>query len=255
MTTPVRINSFDFPPGRKITARYQVVSQLGAGWESEVYLIRETATGIERTAKVFFPHRNRGNKVARRTAEKLHKLRDCPALIQYVAQETITVKRQPVTVLISEYVEGDLLSDFIALQPGGRMHRFEALHLLRALALALEPIHDRREYHGDLHADNVIVQRVGLEFDVRLIDLYHLNQRKSLSVKDDVCDAIRIFYDALGGQRFYARQSPEIKAICRGLKRSLIYERFRNAGQLRRYLDTMPWHPERERAPAGKGRR
>lgn len=241
---PVRIDSFDFLPGRKITARYEVVTQLGSGWESEVYLIRETATGIERTAKLFFPHRNRGNRVARRAAEKLHKLRDCPALIQYVAQETITVKRQAVTVLISEYVEGDLLSEFIARQPGGRMHRFEALHLLRALALALEPVHDRREYHGDLHADNVIVRRVGLEFDIRLIDVYHLNQRKAQSVKDDVCDAIRIFYDALGGQRLYARQTPEIKAICRGLKRSLISERFRNARQLRRYLDTMSWGPE-----------
>ncbi len=247
MTTSVRIDSFDFSSGRKITARYEVVSQLGAGWESEVYLIRESATGIERTAKVFFPHRNAGNRVARRTAEKLHKLRDCPALIQYVAQETITIRRQAVTVLISEYVEGDLLSDFIARQPGRRLHRFEALHLLRALALALEPIHERREYHGDLHAGNVIVRRAGLEFDVRLIDVYHLNQRKTLSVKDDVCDAIRIFYDALGGQRFYARQSPEIKAICRGLKRSLISERFRNARQLRRYLDTMSWHPEPER--------
>ncbi|MDH3644488.1 MAG: protein kinase, partial [Gammaproteobacteria bacterium] len=216
-----------------------MVGLLGVGWESEVYLIREVATGIERAAKLFFPHRNLGNKVARKTAEKLHKLRDCGALIQYVNQETITFRKQPVTVLISEYVEGELLSDFIARQPGKRLHHFEALHLLHALAAALEPVHEHREYHGDLHAGNVIIRRLGLGFDIKLIDLYHHQQRRVWSIQEDVFDAIKLFYDAIGGRRFYARQSPEVKGICRGLKHTLIAERFRNAGRLRRHLETL----------------
>ena len=61
------------------------------------------------------------------------------ALIQYVTQESITVRRQTIAVLISEYVDGELLSEFIARQPGRRLHRFEALHLLHAMAAALEP--------------------------------------------------------------------------------------------------------------------
>jgi hypothetical protein len=33
-----------------------------------------------------------------------------------------------------------------------------------------------------------------------------------------------------------------VKAICRGLKRSLILQNFRTAGQLREYLETIEWH-------------
>ena len=35
-------------------------------------------------------------------------------------------------------------------------------------------------------------------------------------------DLIRIFYDAIGGAKHYRKQPPEVKAICCGLKRSLI---------------------------------
>ena len=53
--------------------------------------------------------------------------------------------------------------------------------------------------------------------------------------------AVEIFYEAVGGRRLYARQPSEVKAICCGLKRSLILKKFRTAGQLRQYLETMEW--------------
>ena len=45
------INAFDLTAGRKIAGKYEVLSLLGAGWEGEVYKIREIRTGIERAAK------------------------------------------------------------------------------------------------------------------------------------------------------------------------------------------------------------
>ena len=51
------ISSFDFQPGRSLAKKYEVLSKLGQGWEGEVYLLRETSTGIERAAKFFFPQR------------------------------------------------------------------------------------------------------------------------------------------------------------------------------------------------------
>ena len=240
-TQPPTIRKFDLSPGRRLAGRYEVINRLGVGWESEVYLVRETATGVERAAKLFFPERNPDNRVARRTAAKLHKLRDCRALIQYVTQDEVVFRRQRISVLVSEYVDGELLNDFIARQPGKRLHRFEALHLLHALAGALEPIHDRREYHGDLHAGNVIVQRRGIGFELKLLDIFHWPDRKSWNIQEDVFDLIRLFYDALGGKRFYSREPQVVKDICRGLKRTLIAQRFRNAGQLRRHLESMKW--------------
>ena len=88
-------------PGDRI-GHYEIVSRLGGGWEGEVYRIREKRTGIERAAKLFFPHRNLRNKAAKFYARKLHKLRDCPIVIHYHTEETVLLRRNPITVLVSE---------------------------------------------------------------------------------------------------------------------------------------------------------
>jgi serine/threonine protein kinase len=235
------IDSFNLAPGRVLARKYEVVSLLGAGWEGEVYLIRELATGIERTAKMFFPERNVRDKNAQFYAKKLHKLRHCPIVIQYSAQDHITVKGHDVTVLISEYVEGELLSKFIARQPGKRLQPFQALHLLHALASGMECIHNIGEYHGDLHSENIILQRYGLGFDMKLVDLFHAGAPRAHNIRYDTIDMIHIFYEALGGQKYYSKQPDAIKAICCGLKSSLILKKFKSAAQLRNYLETMQW--------------
>lgn len=235
------LDSFDLKPGRVLARKYEVLSQLGAGWEGEVFLIRELATGIERTAKLFFPQRNPRDKAVKFYAKKLHTLRNCPIVIQYGAQEQITVKGLPVTILISEYVEGELLSHFIARQPGKRLQPFTALHVLHALACGMECVHAIGEYHGDLHSDNVILQRYGLEFDMKLVDLFQSTLSKRDAIQNDTVEMIHIFYEILGGARHYAQQPAGVKAICNGLKRSLILKKFRSASQLRRYIETMQW--------------
>ena len=135
------IDSFDFAPGRILAKKYEVISRLGAGWEGEVYLVRETATDIERAAKFFFPQRNPKNRNLLFYAKKLHKLRQCTILIHYLTQETILFKGQPISFLVSDYVEGELLSDFLKRQPGQRLSPFQAVHLLHALAMGIEEIH------------------------------------------------------------------------------------------------------------------
>ncbi|HKJ09805.1 MAG TPA: protein kinase [Gammaproteobacteria bacterium] len=236
------VTAFDLQPGRIVARKYDILAHLGTGWEGEVYLVRERSTGIERAAKFFFPQRNPGDRTATRYARKLHKLHHCPIVIQYHTQETITWKGIPVTFLVSDFVEGELLSDFLARQPGKRLQAFPALHLLHALASGIECIHQMREYHGDLHSENIIIQRYGLGFDLKLLDLFHWGAPRPENIHDDVIDLIRIFYEALGGRRHYARLPPEIKAICCGLKRSLILKKFKTAGQLREYLETMQWN-------------
>jgi len=60
-------------------------------------------------------------------------------------------------------------------------------------------------------------------------------------MRGDVVDVIRIFYDSLGGARHYAKQLPEVKAICRGLKHSLILESFPTLDRLRTHLESINW--------------
>ena len=66
-----------------------------------------------------------------------------------------------------------MLEAYLKRQPGGRLQPFPALHLLHALAQGIAPIHVIREYHGDLHTGNVMIRRVGLEFDVKIFDFFH----------------------------------------------------------------------------------
>lgn len=236
-----RIEAFGFRPGRVLKGKYEVVAALGSGWEGEVYLVRERATGIERTAKLFFPHRNPRQRASRLTARKLERLRGCPIMIPYHAQETMHLRGLPVTFLLSDYVRGERLSKFLARRPGGRLEPFAALHLLYALACGLDCIHRAGEYHGDLHTDNVIVERFGLGFELKLIDLFHWQASKRECMRHDIVEMVRIFYEALGGRAAYRDQPPEVKAICRGMRRSLILERFRTAGHLKAHLEALRW--------------
>jgi len=233
--------TFGFEPGRKLVGKYVVGEMLGKGWEGEVYHVTEQATGIERAAKFFFPQRNPNNKTITFYAKKLNKLRTCPIIIQYHTQELLWYHGYRIPFLVSEYVQGELLSGFLKRQRGHRLHYFEAMHLLHTLAAGVEQIHRLGEYHGDLHDDNVIVQPVGIGFKVKLVDLYYWGRCTAEHVLDDVCALIRLFYDAVGGARHYASQPPEVKAICCGLKRSLIQTKFRTAGDLREYLQSFEW--------------
>ena len=240
----LRIESFDLSPGSSLTRKYEVIGKLGSGWEGEVYKIRERNTGIERAAKLFFPHRNPRNKTSKFYAQKLHKLRHCSIIIQYHTEEQITYRKTPITVLVSDYVEGELLSDFLKRQPGRRLSPFQAIHLLHTLAVGIEEIHLLHEYHGDLHTDNIIVSRYGLGFGLKLLDMFPWSAPKKQNIQDDICDLIRIFYDAIGGAKHYAKQPLAVKTICCGLKRSLILKRFRTTAQLREHLETMRWPPQ-----------
>ena len=235
------IHAFDFRPGQILAEKYEVIRRLGSGWEGEVYLARERSTGIERSLKLFFPQRNPMNRTVRYYAKKLHKLRHCPILIQYHAQEVIRHEGIRTTLLISDYVEGEPLCDFVRRQPGRRLDWFQGLHLLYALAIGIETIHNSGEYHGDLHDENVLVQRLGLGFDVKLLDVFNWKLPTGTVIREDVADLVRLFYDILGGKRHYARHPAEIKEICCGLKRSLIWRKFRTAGQLRQHLETIAW--------------
>lgn len=236
-----RIEAFDFAPGRILAGKYEVISYLGGGWEGEVYLVRERETGIERTAKFFYPQINIGDRASRVYANKLHRLASCPIVMQYRTHDHVRFQGEKISFLVSDYIDGELLSAFLARQPGRRLAPFPALHLLHALASGMECVHAAGEYHGDLHTDNVIVQRYGLGFDLKLVDVFVCKAPRQQSIQDDVVEMIRIFYESLGGARHYAAQPREVKAICLGLKRTLIRRKFRTAGKLRRHLETMEW--------------
>lgn len=242
MDRPARIvKRFDFPPGRVVAGKYQVERPLGSGWEGEVYVIVERATGIRRAAKFYYPHRDPMGKAAIVYARKLDALRHCPILMQYHHQEIAYVKRRKVTVVISELVEGQKLSDFLASQPGQRLSSFEALHVLYVLARGIAPIHARGEYHGDIHDDNIMIRREGIGFEVKLLDFFDLGRPTRGKIQKDVLNLVQVFHSLVGGRKHYAKQPQVVKDVVRGLKDSLILERFNDAGDIQRHLEALKW--------------
>jgi len=235
------IDEFNLKSGRIIARKYEVIEKLGDGLESEVYKITELSTGIVRAAKLFFPQWNINNKTSCRYAKQLHKLRHCPIVIQYHTEEKFIYRKIPITVLISEFIEGEPLSEFIKRQPGKRLSAFQAVHLLYSLIVGLEHIHHLGEYHGDLHDENIIVNRFGLGFELKLLDSFHRPYSKRKNIQKDIIDAIKIFYDVLGGRKYYAKHPTLIKNICCGLKHNLILKKFNNASQLREHLELLNW--------------
>jgi len=235
------INEFDLRSGYILARKYEVIEKLGDGLESEVYKISEISTGIIRAAKLFFPHRNINNKTSSRYAKQLHKLRYCPIVIQYHTEEKFIYRKMPITILISEFIEGEPLADFIKRQRGRRLSAFQAVHFLYSLVEGLEHIHYMNEYHGDLHDENIIVNRFGLGFELKLLDSYHRPYSKRENIQKDIIDTIKIFYDVLGGKKYYSKHPAVIKNICCGLKHNLILNKFKNTSQLREHLELLKW--------------
>ena len=133
---------YDLVPGRVLANQYIVESLLGRGYEGEVYLVREVLTGAHRAAKIFYPDRNPRNNAATHYAKKLERLRDCSILIQYHHAVQIRLRGQPVSVLISEFVDGMLLPDLLSQYRGKRMPPHEALTVLHAIASGLAELHE-----------------------------------------------------------------------------------------------------------------
>ena len=75
-----KIDKFDLEPGRKIGGIYVVEERLGGGYEGEVYRVTEERTGITRTAKLFFPHRNEKDIEARKFAQNSKSCAIVPSL-------------------------------------------------------------------------------------------------------------------------------------------------------------------------------
>jgi len=232
---------YGLQPGRKLGSYYEVVQNLGRGWEGEVYKVLEIATGIERAAKLFYPMRNERGRALQRYARKLNKLRSVPAIIQYHHRGTARIGGRQIEFLVSEFVEGDLLKNLTTRQPRKRFQVFEALHLLHALAAAVEPIHELGEYHGDLHPTNIVVRRQGIGFGVKLLDFFDLGRPTKIKMADDVVFLIDIFYDLIGGPACYSKSSPGVKQIVCGKRTATIRKRYPSAGQLKLALENLDW--------------
>lgn len=235
----MKAKEFNFKNGDILLDKYYIIGLLGKGWEAEVYQVREKHTGIERAAKFFYPIRNKKNSQISWYAKKLHKLRTASSVVQYQTQEMFDFKGETISFLVSEYISGRILTDLILCKPGKRLSELEAFLLLHSLAKGVAEIHSLKEYHGDLHAENIIVCKQGISFELKFLDMFPRGKATRENFNMDIYDIIKIFYDSIGGQKKYKSSSKEFKYICSGLKHSIISSKFKSAYHLREHIERL----------------
>jgi len=228
-------------PGTTLGRNYFVSEFLGSGWEGEVYKVEERDTGILRAAKIFYDRPTLRRDQIRRYAQKLYKLRHCPIVTLYHHRDVARVAGTSLPILVSDYVEGQLLANYLKKMPGRRLPAGEALKLLHALAHGVEQIHDLGEYHADIHESNIMVKRRGVGFDVHLIDFFDLGRATRERLQNDVYQLILLFSYLLGGKVMYGKLPAGIRGLIRGRRYDLITSSYRTAGQLTAAIENLEW--------------
>jgi hypothetical protein len=163
-------------------------------------------------------------------------------VIDYHHRDVARVGKEQLEFLVSDYVDGEVLSHYLARQRGKRLPAFEALHLIYAITAGIEPIHYLGEYHGDIHSDNIMVSRRGLTFEVHLLDFFDFGRPTRQRMHTDVIDLVGLLYEIIGGADGYRRAGNDIKQIVLGRKHSLILKRYTHAGHLRLALENLEWN-------------
>jgi len=79
-----------------------------------------------------------------------------------------------------------------------------------------EKIHRIREYHSDIRSENVLIRQRGIYFEPKSIDFFNWGSSTPAKIREDVIQLVHLLHEVIGGQRWYARQPPEIKSICGG---------------------------------------
>ncbi|MCB0272203.1 MAG: protein kinase [Bdellovibrionales bacterium] len=232
------MKTFGFEKGRVLSQKYEVIGLLGSGYEGEVYQIKERATDIQRAAKFFFPNRNIGNVSLKNYAKKLHRLSDCAILVQYNTTEFVQYKGKKLAYLVSDFIDGILLSDFVKRFSGQRLPYYHGLHVFFELVCGLAQIHELGSFHGDLHTENVMIASFGIKHKLKLIDFHDIGVDKRVKTKQDVRDIIILFHEILGGEKHYKNHPEEIQYILCGKRTDVIERRFKNMRQLKAHLET-----------------
>ena len=150
-----------------VNERYEVVRELGRGGMSVVYLARDRQLLAKHVVvKVLLEETNQDPWIRQKFQQEMEALAriDHPGVVG-VLDTGLTAEGK--RFLVMQYIEGATLRS--AIEPGG-MDLARAAGMIRQIGQALEAAHEKGVWHRDLKPENIMLQRLGGEDHVKLID-------------------------------------------------------------------------------------
>jgi tRNA A-37 threonylcarbamoyl transferase component Bud32/class 3 adenylate cyclase len=147
--------------------RYEVERELGRGGMSVVYLARDRQLLSKRVVvKVLLETSSQDAWVRQKFQQEMEALAriDHPGVVGVLDTGLTPEGKQ---FLVMQYIEGETLRSVIE---AGPMELKRAGRLIRQIGQALAAAHEKGVWHRDLKPENIMLQRLGDEDHVRLID-------------------------------------------------------------------------------------
>ena len=220
----------DLLPGLRVSG-VVIEAKLGTGWEGSAYKVRGIGTRQRRVLKCY--RRRPGLKPAIASRVKyLRKLRGCTAVPDLESQVRLIQGHREWPALLLQYAPGVCLSELHARRLSGRLPLAEARFILLAILRALECLHARGSYHGDLHEGNVLIAPSGRGIRAHLVDPYPQAGVVRALQAADLVESVRVFGRLLGGGAFYSCHPLWVREVVRGSQARRILDRFASVTEL-----------------------
>jgi serine/threonine protein kinase/TolB-like protein/lipoprotein NlpI len=152
---------------RILKDRYEIERELGRGGMSVVYLARDRQLLSKRVVvKVLLEETSQDSWIRQKFQQEMEALAriDHPGVVGVLDSGFTPEGKQ---FLVMQYIEGASLRS--AIEPGGMNHD-RAAGIIRQIGQALEAAHEKGVWHRDLKPENIMLQRLGGEDHVKLID-------------------------------------------------------------------------------------
>jgi tRNA A-37 threonylcarbamoyl transferase component Bud32 len=167
--SPLRTDVTILAPEGTLVDRYEILSEVGRGATSTVYLAREVNLGIEVALKVLHPHIGAASRASARErffweARIAARLRHPGVVAIYDLDEaarSLTMEYLPAGTLRTRMAEAKHAGD-AANMDGGHLPGPEILRTVVSLLRTLTHVHDAGLIHGDLKPRNVLLRAPGV---------------------------------------------------------------------------------------------
>lgn len=205
---------------------YSIRQRLGAGWEGEVYRVREQFSQGERVLKLFDPASYRSKQMSD-YCPKLEQLSAVSGIIRFY--HAGYWEAHDCYYLVMQYVEGRPLQRIISRRP---LPLFRSLRIVRDLLRIVRACHSLDCCVGDIHSDNIIITANDRLYIID-VDLGSQLTRKTAS--DDRIAVCKLLYELSWNRGPY----PADLRLALPKRSDALRARYASTSSLLRALDAM----------------